>query len=183
MHNRKVILYISMSLDGFLAGPDDDISWLSMVEQEGEDYGYQAMTAQVDTYIVGRKTYEVVRQLTGGTFPQAEMYDCYIITRQERQPENGVKFFHGPISELIAQIRQQPGRHIYCDGGGQIVQLLMAENLIDEYIISIVPIVLGNGKRLFLGDTPSFKLKTNPPKHFPSGLVQLHYVRENAEIG
>ena len=68
MKNRKVILYISMSLDGFLATKEDDLSWLSMVNREGEDYGYYALQERVDTYLVGRHTYDVVLKLTGGKF-------------------------------------------------------------------------------------------------------------------
>lgn len=166
-----------MSLDGFLATKDDDLSWLSMVEKEGEDYGYHALTASVDTYIVGRATYDVVMKLTGGVFPQAEMYDCYVITRQDRPDENGVTFYNGDIEELITNLKSEEGKDIYCDGGGQIVKLLMEKNLIDEYIISVMPIILGDGKRLFLGGTPGIKLKAKPSTYYDTGLVQLHYVK------
>jgi dihydrofolate reductase len=83
MNKRKVILYICMSLDGFIATEDDDISWLSLVEKEGEDYGYTEFVKSIDTYIVGRKTYDKVLQLTGGVFPQAEEFECYVITWEE----------------------------------------------------------------------------------------------------
>ncbi|MEL6593229.1 MAG: dihydrofolate reductase, partial [Bacteroidota bacterium] len=75
MHNREVILYISMSLDGFIAGENDDLSFLDAMQKEGEDYGYAAFTKNVDTYIVGRKTYSKVISMINH-FPQAEMYDC-----------------------------------------------------------------------------------------------------------
>ncbi len=177
MQDRKVVLYISMSLDGFIATEDDDLSWLSIVEKEGEDYGYTQFTERVDTYIVGKKTYDVILKLTGGVFPQAEQYKCYVITRQERACENGVTFYNGDMEALITQLKNEPGKDIYCDGGGQIVKLLMAKNLIDEYIVSVIPIILGDGKRLFLGGTNQINLKALPSKDFDSGLVQLHYVR------
>lgn len=176
-NERKLILFISMSLDGFLATQDDDLSWLSLVEQEGEDYGYEALNASVDTYIVGRKTYEVVLKLTGGVFPQADRHRCYVITREQRLPENGVTFYSGDIAELITQLKREKGKNIYCDGGGQVVQLLMQQNLIDEYIISVIPVLLGEGKRLFLGQSPMIKLKALPSKNYASGLVQLHYLK------
>ena len=72
-----------MSLDGFIATNDDDLSWLSVVEKEGLDYGYGEMMEKCDTYIVGRRTYEVVLKLTGGEFPQSKLFDCHIITRIE----------------------------------------------------------------------------------------------------
>lgn len=175
MSNRKLILYISMSLDGFIATQDDDLSWLSVVEKEGEDYGYNAFQNTVDTYIVGRITYDKILQLTGGMFPQAETLKCYIITRQERKSENGITFYNGNIEDLIEKLKNEEGKNIYCDGGAQIVKLLMEKNLIDEYFISIIPVILGNGKRLFMDDSPFTKLRALPSKYFETGLVQLRY--------
>ena len=106
---RKLILYISMSLDGFIATEDDDLSWLSVVEKEGEDYGYADFLETVDTYIVGRITYETVLSLTGGVFPQAETLDCYILTRQERESENGVSFYNGDVETLINNLKTGEG--------------------------------------------------------------------------
>jgi dihydrofolate reductase len=167
-----------MSLDGFIATKDDGLDWLSIVEKEGEDYGYTATHQNTDTYIVGRKTYETVLKLTGGSFPQAQMYKCYIMTRQNRADENGVTFYNGDIETLINELKSQEGKNIYCDGGGQIVQLLMQKDLIDEYIISIIPIILGDGKRLFLGETPQISIRLLSSKQFETGLMQLKYVRK-----
>lgn len=178
MNNKKLILFISMSLDGFLATNDDDLSWLSVVEKDGEDYGYVEFNKTVDTYIVGRITYEIVLKLTGGTFPPAEQHKCYVITRQERENENGVTFYNGDIKELINRLKSENGKNIYCDGGGQIVKLLMEKDLIDEYRISVIPIILGDGKRLFKGGTPMINLKALPSKQYESGLVQLRYEKK-----
>ncbi len=177
MNNRKLILYISMSLDGFLATKDDDLSWLSIVEKEGEDYGYASFNETVDTYIVGRKTYDKVLEMTGGSFPPATQHQCFIITRQERNNENGITFFNGNIENLINQLKQKTGKHIYRDGGSQIVKMLMDKNLIDEYRISVIPIILGDGKQLFRGETPTINLKALPCQQYDTGVVQLHYVK------
>ncbi len=175
MADRKLILYISMSLDGYLATKDDDISWLSMVEKTGEDYGYSEFTEQVDTYIVGNKTYETILKLTGGEFPQADLYKCYVITRQKKESEKGITFYNGDIKELVERLKKESGGHIYCDGGGQLVKLLMDHNLIDEYIISVIPILLGDGKRLFIGGTDSIKIQADSTRHYASGLIQVRY--------
>lgn len=177
MSERKVVLYISMSVDGFLATKDNDLSWLSIAEKKGEDYGYGKMAERSDTYIVGRATYDVVLNLTGGDFSPAEMYKCYVITRQERESENGVTFYNGDIEQLIKKIKSEEGKDIYCDGGGEIVKLLMEKNLIDEYIISVIPIVLGDGIPLFKGGLSTIKLKALPAKFYDTGVVQLHYVK------
>lgn len=176
MHQRKVILYISMSLDGFIATQDDDISWLSVAEHPGEDYGYADFSREIDTYIVGRKTYDKVVSLVGN-FPYEGQYDCYIITRQNLPSRKGVQFYKGDIKALIKKIRQQEGKHIYCDGGGEIVRLFMQHDLIDEYIISVIPTMLGDGKRLFLGGVPGRELRLERSESFSSGLVQMRYAR------
>ncbi len=174
----KLIVYISMSLDGFLATKDDDISWLDIANKEGEDYGYTAFSQSVDKYIIGRKTYDVVMKLTGGDFPQAKMYDCYVVTRQNKPDENGIKYYSGDIEELVKSLKEKGGKNIYCDGGGEIVKLLMEKDLIDEYIIAVIPIVLGDGKRLFIGGTPQINLTLKGSKQYETGLVQLHYIRD-----
>jgi dihydrofolate reductase len=178
MSERKVILYISMSLDGYISTEDDDISWLDSIDhKEGEDYGYNAMSESVDTYIIGRKTYEVVKGLLNGEFPQAKQYDCYILTRQDIEDEEGVTFYNGNVKSLIDNLKSEPGKNIYCDGGGEVVKLLMSEHLIDEYIVSIIPIMLGAGKRLFKGSGVRETLQAVSSKQYESGLIQVHYKR------
>lgn len=167
-----------MSLDGYIATKEDDLSWLSVVEKEGLDYGYGALQERVDAYIVGRVTYDTILKLTGGEFPQAKTHDCIVVTRQEREPENGVKFYNGDLEELIKKLKSEQGKDIYCDGGGQIVKLLMEKNLIDEYIVSVIPVSLGDGKRLFHGGTSKIDLELLNSESFETGLVQLHYRRK-----
>ena len=70
------------------------------------------------------------------------------------------------MKTLINQQKGEEGKNIYCDGGGQIVKLLMDKNLIDKYIISVIPIILGDGKRLFLGQTPMINLKQVSTKQY-----------------
>ncbi len=166
-----------MSLDGFIATKDDNLDWMDVVIMEGEDFGYADFTANVDTYIIGRKTYDWVLDKVG-EFPQAKQFDCYILTRSKGEKRDGVTFYNGSLPELIRSIKAKPGKDIYCDGGGEIVKLFMENDLIDTYIISIIPVVLGDGKRLFHGGIPGFSLSAKPPKYFESGLVQLRYERE-----
>jgi dihydrofolate reductase len=119
-----------------------------------------------------------VLKLTGGKFPQAEIHKYYVITQQKLENKNGITFYNGDLEELITNLKSQNGKNIYCDGGAQIVKLLMDKNLIDEYIISVIPTILGDGKRLFKGGIQPIGLKALPSKHFDSGLVQLHYVKK-----
>jgi dihydrofolate reductase len=177
MPSSQLILYICMSLDGFIATEDDDLAWLSIVDREGEDYGYEAFSETVATYIVGRKTYDKVLAMVGN-FPPAEQFECYVISRTRKGRENGVTFYNGEISTLVADLKSRNAKNIYCDGGGEIVKLLMEQNLIDEYIISIIPTFLGKGKRLFHGGLAPIGISLESVKRFESGLVQLRYRRE-----
>ena len=173
----KLKLFISMSLDGYLADKEDGLEWLSIVEKQGEDYGYTAFISNVKSYIIGRKTYDVVRQLLNGEFPYADKFDCYVITREQRPEENGVQFYSGDIAGLVAKLKTENAGDIYCDGGGQIVNLLLKENLIDEFIISIIPVLLGDGKRLFPSPFPQLNLELVSTQQYDTGLVQLKYQR------
>lgn len=177
MASRKLKLYISMSLDGYLAGEDDSLDFLTPMEKEGEDYGYTAFTSTIDAYIIGRKTYTVVKGLLNGEFPQAKQYDCYIITRGEEGQRDGVTF-RNDLPKLVAELKAKSGKDIYCDGGGEVVRILLEHELIDEFIIAVIPVLLGKGKRLFL-EQPTFqKLKHVDTISYDTGLVQLHYVKE-----
>ncbi len=171
-NDRKIILYIAMSLDGYIAKPNDDLSFLSIVETEGEDYGYADFVATVDTVIIGRKTYDwVTKQIE---FPHADK-TAYIITRTPRPNIGKTVFYTGDLTELIRKLKSEPGKSIFCDGGAEIVNELLKNNLIDELIISVIPILVGEGTRLFKEGRPEQILKLISTKSFDSGLVQLRY--------
>lgn len=172
---RKVILYIATSLDGYIAKPNDDIGFLSIVEQEGQDYGYGNFIKSIDTVIVGRKTYDKILSM-GYDFPHADK-DAYIITRISKPSIGSVKFYTGNLKELVDKLKTKKGKNIYCDGGAEIANELMKENLIDEFIISVLPILVGDGTKLFKDGRPEQKLELISTQQFEKGLVQLHYKR------
>jgi dihydrofolate reductase len=173
--SRKLILYIATSLDGYIAQPNDDLSFLSMVEQEGQDYGYADFVKTIDAVIVGRKTYEKVISM-GFDFPHADK-DAYIITRTPRPNIGNVKFYTGDLKTLVEKLKSENGKNIFCDGGAEIVNELLKDNLIDEFIISVIPILLGNGTKLFKDGRPEQKLELVSASQFKKGLCQLHYKR------
>ena len=177
--SRKVILYIATSLDGYIAKPNDDLSFLSIVEQEGQDYGYADFVKTVDTVIVGRKTYDKVISM-GFDFPHADK-DAYIITRTPRPTIGSVKFYSGELKTLVGKLKTESGKNIYCDGGAEIVNELLKDNLIDEFIISVIPILVGNGTKLFKDNRPEQKLELVSVKSFDKGLTQLHFKRADQQ--
>ncbi len=173
MH-RKVKVYIAMSLDGFIAGKNGDMTFLDSVKVEGEDYGYKQFIDSVDTIIVGRKTYDwVMTQVS--EFPNLDK-NVFVITHFERPAEGSIQFYTSNLIELVRSLKSQKGKNIFVDGGAQIINQLMAENLIDEFIISIVPVLLGEGTKLFASNTAILNLACIDTKFFPSGLVQQHYI-------
>lgn len=170
---RKVVLYIACSLDGYIAKPGDDLSFLSIVQKEGEDYGYAEFSKTVDTVIMGRKTFDwVFREIGGTPHPDKE---TFILTRTARPDIGKTKFYTGDLKDLILQLKSYEGRNIYCDGGAEIVDALLRERLLDECIVSIIPMLLGSGVKLFKDGIPEQRMKLLSARSFDTGLVQLHY--------
>jgi len=171
---RKVIVYIAASLDGYIAKPNDDLSFLSIVAKDGEDYGYSEFIGNIDTVLMGRKTYNWVMTQVA-EFPHADK-ETYIITRTARPAIGKIKFYTGDLKSLVVQLKNSNGKNIFVDGGAAIVNELLNENLIDEFYISIIPVLLGDGIRLFNDGRPEQRLKLVSVKQFETGLTQIHYL-------
>ena len=175
---RTLTLYIATSLDGYIAKPNDDLSFLKLVEKEGEDYGYAEFTATIDTIILGRKTYDWVLKEIGSSHYDNGDRNIYVITRTPRPIVGKTKFYTGDLVELVQQLKNESGKNIYCDGGSEIVNELLKNDLIDEFIISVIPILVGDGTRLFKDGRPEQQLELISTKTFDTGLTQLHYQRK-----
>lgn len=181
MH-RLVKIFIAQSIDGLIAGPNDDLSFLEFAnvppDEKGviEDYGYAKFMADVDTILMGRKTYEVVCGLTE-VYPHLSR-QTYVFSRTLKgQDQAGKVLFTGqdPAS-LVRQLQKTSGGTIAVEGGGEIIRELMAKNLVDEIILSIIPAFVGMGTPLFLPVQSDLqKARLEAVKTFPSGLVQLKY--------
>ena len=123
--------------------------------------------------IMGRKTYDwVMKQVP--EFPHADK-KSYIITRASRPALGNVNFYNGNLPDLIRHLKSKEGNNIFIDGGAEIVNLLLRDSLIDEFIISIIPVFVGSGTRLFSDDRIQQNIILSGIKHFDTGLVQLHY--------
>ncbi|HEX2935844.1 MAG TPA: dihydrofolate reductase family protein [Bacteroidales bacterium] len=175
---RTLSIFIATSLDGYIAKPNDDLSFLKLVEKEGEDYGYAEFNQTIDTIILGRKTYDWVLKEVGSSHYDNGARDVYVITRTERPSVGRTKFHTGNLVELVRQLKTQEGKNIYCDGGAEIINALLKHDLIDEFIISVIPVLVGNGTRLFSDGRPEQELKLVSVKSFETGLTQLRYKRK-----
>lgn len=172
---RRIIVYIAQSLDGYIAKENGDISWLSVVERPNEDYGYSDFIKTIDTVIIGRKTYEKVLSF-GIEFPHKSR-KCFVLSKTLVGHDQNVQFFGGSIDDLVKMLNNEEGEDIFIDGGAEVVREFRNRDLIDEYIISIIPILLGRGIKLFKESDIENRLKLTESKVFDSGLVQLKYER------
>lgn len=175
---RKLSVFIATSLDGYIAKPNDDLSFLKTVEKEGEDYDYAEFTATIDTIILGRKTYDYVLKEIGPSHYDNGERNVFVITRTEKPGIGNTTFYTGNLSDLIQRLKSGRGKNIYCDGGAEIINELLKNDLIDEFIISIIPVLVGSGTRLFKDGRPEQQLELVNTKTFDTGLTQLHYRRK-----
>jgi dihydrofolate reductase len=166
---RKVVLFIASSLDGYIARPSGDIDWLFT----DQDYGYSEFFASVDTVLLGRKTYEQV--LTFGEYPYQGV-KSYVFTKNPLfQAEKNVELVTEDTKKFVDNLRQADGKNIWLVGGSQLTYDFMNNNLVDELIVSIHPIVLGEGIPLFANQTTTQSLNLTKCQTYSSGLVQLSY--------
>ena len=164
-------VFIATTLDGFIARTDGRIDWLSIVERPGEDYGYARFFDSVDTVVVGRKTYATV--LGFGAWLYAGKR-CVVMTHTLGPSRHGEEFYEGAPEQLVDRLTLEGAKRIYVDGGAVIQQFLSA-GLVTDVVVSIVPILLGEGVRLFGETARDVGLEFVEARSFASGLVQLEY--------
>jgi dihydrofolate reductase len=171
----RVRVFIASSLDGFIAGLDDDLSWLPQPSSEpGRDFGYGEFMREVGALLMGRRTFDVVMGF-GGEWPYGDRPMLVATHRPLMSAPASVRAATGTITELItAALELADGRDVYIDGGALIRQALDAE-LIDELIVSVIPMILGAGIPLFAGAQQRHALELVEHTAFEGGLVQLRY--------
>ncbi|WP_416293181.1 dihydrofolate reductase family protein [Paenibacillus illinoisensis] len=145
--SNKVVLYIAMSLDGYIARKDGSVDWLFDVEGDGGDNGYAAFYQTIGTVVMGRTTYEDVLKLSED-FPYADR-PTYVLSRSEQPPAPHVQFTTEPVESLIPRLQQASDADLWIVGGGQLVQAVMEKQLLHEMEVAIIPKILGEGIPLF----------------------------------
>lgn len=172
----RVRVFCGASLDGFIAGPDDDLSFLDPPEgaQLEDDHGYGQLMAETGALLMGRRTYDVV---TGFDveWPYGER-PVLVATRRPLEPaQETVRPVQGPIAELLEQAQAAAaGKDVYLDGGDLIRQALGA-GLVDELTITLVPIAIGRGVPLLAGLAQPQRLERVAVRELEQGMVQLVY--------
>jgi dihydrofolate reductase len=170
----KTILYIATSLDGFIAGPNDDLSWLE--PYEGEEYWFEAFISGIGAMIEGRRTYDVA--VTGGFAEVGHPVPAFIVTHHPSTttPDGiDVTFVSGDAESILAQARARTEKDIWLVGGAQVARLFINAGLVDEYVLTLIPVFLGAGIRLFEGIANPRPLVLQETRTFAKGLAQLIY--------
>jgi dihydrofolate reductase len=167
---RPLVCFIAASLDGCLAGPNGEIDWLFT----DQDYGYTEFYARVDTVVMGRKTYDLCRSFKEYPYPGIPNY---VWSRTNRGSDERATFVAEPVAEFLTELKRRPGKSIWLVGGGELVGEAITHDLLDELILSVHPILLGEGIPLFPRGLPTRTLQFIRSETFNSGLVQLTYRR------
>lgn len=176
MSRPSCLVYIACSLDGFIARPDGGLDWLDRVHVPGEDYGYAAFFASIDTVFIGRRTWDVVRG-----FPEWPYVGKRVVVASrspaaalqiERAPAE-VQVVGGDLLAALDDLAAAGARRVYVDGG-ELIRALLAAGAIEELTVSIIPVLLGEGVRLF-DRGPEVGLQLAACRSWDSGLVPLRY--------
>jgi dihydrofolate reductase len=173
----KVIVFIAVSLDGYIARKDDDVSWLDLYQVAGEDYGYSEFMKTVGTAIMGSRTYDQsVRH------PERILTNIktYVLSRKTMPVPSGasVEFYNGNLKALIDRIKNEDNRDIFVVGGGQVVCSFLNEELVDELLHFVVPALLKDGIPLYAMLKKEISLKLVETTPYKTGIVKLHYLRD-----
>ncbi len=175
---QRVRVFIAASLDGFIAGPDGDLSWLPAPPQDSEeDFGWREFIADIGCLLMGRATYDAVAAMEID-WPHPERETLIATTRSLDNAPPRVQTAHGDIAALISKAKTlAQGKDVYLDGGNLIRQALDAE-LVDHLILTLCPVILGAGHPLFAGTRQRHGLALLEQRAIPGGLIQLSYAPE-----
>jgi dihydrofolate reductase len=171
----KSILYIAISLDGFVAGKNDDLSWLSRYNDV--DYGFEEFYSHIGAIIQGRRAYDV--ELRNG-WEYAPPVSTFVLSHNapQREPKRtDVVFTDEDIAEVLKKAKKLTKKDIWIEGGAGVAQQFLKRGLIDEIDLWLVPVLLGDGIPLFANIDKQIELSLVDVKRFDKGLVQLIYTR------
>ena len=171
---RNVIVHIATSADGYIARPDGDLAWLTSRPAPKGFYGMNTFMRSIDTKLLGRKTYEVSLRM-GATFDAKTRTIVFSRHAPPAAPPSGVEFVNGAMGQFVSRLREIPGKDIWLMGGGDLIASCLDEQVIDEFVISVVPVFIGDGIPLIARRHRHVPLDLHSMERFEDGLVQLHY--------
>jgi len=176
---RKIIVLLATSADGFIARADGSFDFLDRPRPRG-NYGMAAFYRSIDTILWGRKTYDVALEYqkkgrAGAGFDTS--VKNYVFTRGPVPAEipPGVEFARTPVREFADSLRARKGKNIWIMGGGNLIASFLDAGEIDEFRVSVIPVLIGEGIPLLAPARRTVPLRLIASKKFPDGVVRLHY--------
>jgi dihydrofolate reductase len=172
---RKFIVYIATSADGYIARRDGGIDWLDRPRPR-DHYGIGAFMRSIDTVVWGRKTYDMALGMggSGGGFDRSVRN--YVFSRHPpASPPTGVEFVTEPVAEFARRLRVAPGKSVWMMGGAGIIASFLDVGEIDEFIIHVIPVLIGEGIPLLAPRRRTVPLALKSTKRYSDGVVRLHY--------
>ena len=165
----KTILHIATSVDGFIADKNGSSDFAQAAQKNDERFS--DFYASVGSVVMGRKTYDYLKDKVPNLFKDKQVY---VITHYLRQKEDNITFIHEDIMGCVQNLKKTQDKNIWVLGGSEIVNILLKEKMIDEMILTTAPLILGNGTRLFKDDNPQIQMKLEETKVF-DGFIQTRY--------
>lgn len=177
---RKVILDLAVTLDGFIEGVNGEVDWCIM----DEEMGFTHFLNEIDTIIYGRKSYDLWGQYEpneSSSDTEKEMWQVvhsknkYVFSRTQKRMDHKAIYINDNILEEVAHLKSQPGKDIWLYGGASLITTFINLGLVDEFRLSVHPVILGKGKPLFVDINQRLNLRLAHSRTFSSGVVQLIY--------
>jgi dihydrofolate reductase len=176
---RKIIVYIATSADGYIARPDGDVEWLSR-RPRSVDYGMGAFYPTIDTILWGRRTYDRALAYYKKKGRKSGMFDTklanYVFSRKPpKRATPGVDFVSESVKAFAQRLRATPGKHIWMMGGGKLIASFLDAGEIDEFDIHVIPTLIGEGIPLIAPGHRDVSLGLRSARKYPDGVVRLRY--------
>ena len=169
----KTTYYVASSLDGFIAKEDGDVSWLDELGVSMSDTGYDEFYSTVDALVMGRKTYEFV--VSYGQWPYDDK-PVWVCSGRKITPMEGCNLQEGSTpKDVYKNATEKNIGHLWCVGGGELAASFLEANLLTNIYLSLMPILLGSGIKLFGDLSTDAMLRKVREKSYDSGMVQLEY--------
>jgi dihydrofolate reductase len=176
---RRIILDLAVTLDGFIEGENGEVDWCIM-DSEME---FNNFLNQIDTILYGRKSYDLWGQFTPEVADKdKEIWglihtkEKYVFSRTQKRVENKTIYINDNIIEEVNKLKSKPGKDIWLYGGASLITTFINLGLVDEFRLSVHPVILGEGKPLFNNVKQRLNLKLDNTRKFSSGVVQLVYL-------
>ncbi|MDH8702498.1 dihydrofolate reductase [Dysgonomonadaceae bacterium PH5-43] len=176
---KKIILYIAASLDGRIAEPDGGIEWLSEFPiTEEMNYGYKEFMDSIDTIIMGGRSWRELSNMDAmGAYADKTVY---VVSHHDWGEKENIKFITENVIEHIDDLRNESGKNIWLFGGGELVSMLLAADLVDEMQIAYIPVILGKGVSLFPEQPKESKWKLQDSTSYKNGVLKTTYIKKLA---